>query len=202
MHTQNKNQSFSTNDQIIRRALRAKIECDHKTDPALIIEELGVNHGSTRADIAAVNGIMHCYEIKSDKDTLLRLPEQIKAYNAVFDRVTLVVGFSHVYEALELIPDWWGVTVAKQASDGVVLHEIRQAAVNGGRDGQSIARLLWRGEALAILEELDQAYGFRSKPRSAIYEKLADTMEVDDLSNRVKKTLCLRYDWQASLQQA
>ena len=86
MQTKNKN-FFDTNDLIIREALRIKIQDDHKTDPALIIEELGVNHGSARADIAAVNGILHCYEIKSDRDTLLRLPGQIKAYNAVFDQV-------------------------------------------------------------------------------------------------------------------
>lgn len=201
MHAKNK-KLFSTNDQVIRHALRAKIEADHIADPALIIEELGVNHGSARADIAAVNGIMHCYEIKSDRDNLLRLPGQIKAYNAVFDRVTLVVGMSHVYEALELIPNWWGITLAEQVNDTVVFHEIRQGGANGSRDCRSIAQLLWRGEALAILEELNEAYGFRSKPRSVIYDKLADSMEVDDLSSRVKQTLCLRYDWQASLQQA
>lgn len=194
--------SFSTNDKLIRQALKIKIRSDHKSDPALVIEELGVQHGLARADIAAVNGIMHCYEIKSDKDTLLRLPKQIKAYNAVFDRVTLVVGFSHIYEAMEIIPDWWGITIAKETDNGVAFSEIRQSEINLSRDSRSLARLLWRGEALAILEELDQASGYRSKPRSVIYDKLIETITIDDLSERVKKTLCLRYDQQEPSLQA
>jgi hypothetical protein len=57
-----------------------------------IIEELGVVHGKSRIDIAVINGLMHGYEIKSDKDTLQRLPEQMNMYNSVFNKVTLVVG--------------------------------------------------------------------------------------------------------------
>ena len=67
---------------------------------------------------------------------------------------------------------------------------------------RSIARLLWRGEALSILEDIDEAYGFRSKPRSVIYEKLVDSLAIDDLAGRVKQILFQRYDWQAPLQQA
>ncbi len=195
MQTKNK-KPFSTNDQIIRVALRDELQKLHKDDPVKIIEELGINHGSARADIAAVNGIMHCYEIKSDRDTLLRLPGQIKAYNAVFDRVTIVVGLSHIYEAMELIPDWWGITVAKANEAGtVVFSQIREAQLNLGRDSESIARLLWREEALRILEDMDQAYGFRSKPRSVIYGKLAESVELNILADKVKNILCLRQAW-------
>lgn len=66
----------NTNDLIIREALKRLLENRHAKDKKVrIIEELGVHHGTARIDIAVVNGIMHGYEIKSDQDTLQRLPE-------------------------------------------------------------------------------------------------------------------------------
>src|SRR6202035_2006455 len=94
----------------IRTALKRELLASHADDPGTaIIEELGILHGSCRIDLAVVNGVMHGYELKSDRDTLLRLPRQIQAFAAVFDYVTLVVGERHVRLAVEIIPDWWGV---------------------------------------------------------------------------------------------
>lgn len=202
MQTKNQKHSFDTNDQIIRVALKAKLENLYGDDPEhRIIEELGVNHGSVRADIAVVNGVMECYEIKSDRDTLLRLPGQIKGYNAVFDKITIVVGFTHIFEAMELIPDWWGITVAKQdVSGSIVFSHIREAQFNQARDSVSIARLLWREEALRILEEMNEADGYWSKPRSAIYSKLATILEVGALADRVREAICLRDSWRSAEQ--
>ena len=126
-----KTPQFDTKDYEIRQALVRDLKVAYKDDPEhKIVEELGINHGSVRADIAVINGIMDCYEIKSDRDTLQRLPEQIRAYNAVFDKITLVVGFSHVYEALEIIPDWWGVKIAKTNTTGdVIFSAIRESII-------------------------------------------------------------------------
>lgn len=180
-------------------ALRSHLLNYHENGPIRIIEELGINHGSVRADMAAFNGIMHCYEIKSDKDTLLRLPAQIKAYNAVFDRVTVVVGLSHIFDAIDLIPDWWGITVAKHdPTDLVVFSHIREAQSNEARDGVSIARLLWRVEALSILEEMNEAEGYWSKPRIDIYRKLASVLEVSELADKVRRAICLRDSWRSA----
>lgn len=202
MQSENQKHSFNTNDQIIRVALRAKLENLYGDDPEhRIIEELGINHGSVRADVAVVNGILECYEIKSDRDTLLRLPGQIKGYNAVFDKVTIVVGFTHIFDAMELIPDWWGITVAKQDRSGaVVFSHIREAQFNEDRNSISIARLLWREEALRILEEMNEADGYWSKPRNAIYNKLASVLEVGALADRVREAICLRDSWHSAEQ--
>lgn len=190
-------QTLNTNDQIIRAALKTTLHELHKDDlDHRVIEELGVNHGSVRADVTVVNGFLDCYEIKSDQDTLLRLPGQIRSYNAVFDRVTIVVGLTHVYEAIEMIPDWWGIMVAKAEEGGsIVFSHIREAQFNQEKDSISIARLLWREEALRILEELDHAQGLYSKPRSVIYEKLAASLNINLLSDRVRLILCSRKNW-------
>lgn len=85
----------------------------YNKQPSKIFEEFGVRHGTVRIDLAIINGVMHGYEIKSDRDTLSRLPEQMNKYNAVFDKITLVVGKRHLYNAINIVPDWWGIVVAK-----------------------------------------------------------------------------------------
>jgi len=199
---QKQKQFFDTNDQIIRAALKTKLESLYKHDPDhRIIEELGINHGSVRADVAVVNGILECYEIKSDRDNLIRLPSQIKGYNSVFDKVTIVVGFSHIYEAMELVPDWWGISVAKQNMAGdIVFSQIREAELNNQRESVSIARLLWRQEALRILDELNEAEGYWSKPRKVIYSRLAHILEVNLLADKVREAICLRDSWRSDEQ--
>jgi len=196
------NNMVSTNDLIIRAALKKNLEKRHSQDNKLrIIEELGVRHGIARIDIAVINGVMHGYEIKSDRDTLERLPEQMNEFNTIFDKLTLVVGKRHLYDAINLVPDWWGIMVAKiNADNKVIFHNIRDAEDNQEQVGVSIARLLWREEALQILEERNKATGVRSKPREIIYERLANTINVDALKERVRYTLLVsREDWRSDL---
>jgi hypothetical protein len=190
---------MNTNDKIIRAALRAELQKLHAGDGKLrIVEEFGVEHGAIRIDIAVVNGLLHGYEIKSDCDTLLRLPEQMDAYNSVFDRVTLVVGKQHLYDAIKVVPDWWGITIAKIGTDhSVLLNRIRGAKDNKGQRNVSIARLLWRGEALRILEETGQAGGLRSKPREAIYARLSALLDQRTLEKKVREVLFFREGWRS-----
>jgi hypothetical protein len=195
-----------TNDKTIRRALLRILDKEllryrKQGRDVQIFEELGVQHGTARIDIALVNGIMHGYEIKSDCDTLHRLPEQVEEFNAIFDKITLVVGKRHLYQAMHIIPDWWGVTMAKVDVDkGVYFQTIRKAETNQNQKGVSIARLLWRSEALSILEEQNEAEGVRSKPREFIYNRLADVLEIDIIKERVRKTLLVsRGNWRVGL---
>jgi hypothetical protein len=190
---------MTTNDKIIRAALKGALERLHAGDDKLrIVEEFGLEHGAIRIDIAVVNGVLHGYEIKSDRDTLLRLTEQMDAYNSVFDQVTLVVGKQHLYDAINLVPDWWGITVAKFSSDGsVVLNRIREAGNNAQQRSISIARLLWRGEALQILEEAGKANGLRSRPRELIYERLCTIFDLARLEEKVREVLFSREDWRS-----
>ena len=43
-------------------------------------------------DIAVINCSIHGYEIKSDLDTLMRLPQQLEFYAMTLQKLTLVVG--------------------------------------------------------------------------------------------------------------
>ena len=166
--------------------------------PSRIISELGIGHGAFRIDIVAVNGLMHGYEIKSDADTLARLPEQAEAYSRVFDKLTLVVGERHIIKALSIIPDWWGVKLAKSHADGTILFsDIRTALNNESQDVFSVAQLLWRQEALDILESRNFAYGVKSKRRELIYKRLVSAIGIADLQKSVRDKLFTRQDWRS-----
>src|SRR5439155_10222560 len=91
-------------DRDVRQALHRKVLRDHHGDAnTLVLDELGLRHGACRVDIAVVNGYLHGYEIKSDSDTLDRLPAQVAVYNLVLDRATLVVGERHLQKAQPLL---------------------------------------------------------------------------------------------------
>ena len=197
---------MTTNDKIIRVALREVLKEElgkyksEKKLPAEIFEEFGVSHGTARIDFALVNGIMHGYEIKSDRDTLDRLPEQMKQYNAVFDKVTLVVGKKHLYHAVNTVPSWWGITLVKINKNKIVFQKIREDRKNQQQIDVSIARLLWREEALKILEERSEAFGIRSKTREIIHKKLAEVFKDDlgTLKDYVRNALLVsRGDWRS-----
>jgi hypothetical protein len=201
----------STNDHVIRIELRQILEKEleqYRSEsgrPANIFEELGVSHGKARIDIAVVNGVMHGYEIKSDRDTLSRLFEQMHEYNAVFDKITLVVGQRHLLDAIYQIPEWWGITLVKiNTEQQVAFYSIREARDNENKQVPiSIARLLWRAEALKILEERNEADGVRSKPREFIHEKLAEVLkdDVGTLKEHVRNALLVsRGDWRSVAQ--
>ncbi len=168
---------------------------------AEIIEELGIQHGMARIDIALVNGVMHGYEIKSDCDTLERLPEQVQEFNTVFDKLTIIVGKRHLYHAVHVVPDWWGITVAKfDNANRLVLQVIREPEKNSWQVGVSIARLLWKNEALQILERRNRAAGLRSKPREVIYARLADVLDIKTLKKTVSALLVSREHWRSGAQ--
>jgi len=206
MEKKNSNNIISTNDKIIRAALRKILDKELKKyrkngHNAEVFEEFGVRHGTARIDFAIINGILCGYEIKSDRDTLERLPEQAKEFNAVFDKLILVVGKRHLYKAMHIIPDWWGVMVAKiDANDRVIFQTIREPENSKEQVGLSIARLLWKEEALRILEERNKADGVRHKPRKFIYERLADILDTEALKQRVSTLLISREGWRAGAQ--
>ena len=88
-------------DPEIRQALRFRLSIEHAKQPdTVFIEEFGICRGQGRIDLAVVNSFLHGYEIKSDRDSLRRLDNQIELYSKVLDRATIVVGKRHLSEAL------------------------------------------------------------------------------------------------------
>lgn len=174
----------------VRRALHETVLAHHGADPdTLIVDELGLYWGSIRVDVAVVNGSIHGYEIKSDSDTLDRLPMQAEMYGRVLDRVTLVAG-KHLAAAERQIPRWWGLCEAVEVAPGQVkLRSLRAARKNRNLDLEAVATLLWRDEALGILEEMGCAAGLRGKPRRALYAALVERLTATQLRSQVRRAL-------------
>lgn len=185
-------------DKIIRHILIENICKTYDKSKLRIIEELNINDKNTRVDIAVINGIFHGYEIKSDLDNLERLPKQIKDYNKVFDKMTLVVGKKHLLKSFNLVPDHWGVTVVKKSKNGFVLNEIRKPTINKLQDKMVISNLLWKNEALSILDDLGEVRGFRSKRKELINEHLSGLLDLKTLKSKVRFIfLNSRKDWRS-----
>jgi hypothetical protein len=183
-------------DADVRSAILARLDDDHAGDTnTRIVQEMGIWSGSVRIDVAVINGELCGYELKSDRDTLERLPLQADIYSRVFDRVFLVVGERHAPKARRIVPRWWGVIVASSCKGVTKLTDAREAKRNPSPDPLLIARLLWREEALEVLEAADLAKGWRSKSAPAIHERLARELSFDDLSTAVRTCLKHRKGW-------
>lgn len=183
-------------DRDVRESVWRWLEDAHQDDPdTLMLDELGILNGSTRVDIAVINGQIEGYELKSERDTLERLPAQRDLYNKVLDRISLVVAENHREAAEKIIPNWWGLAIASICKGGVELTRERSPEKNPELDAATLASLLWRDEALAVLERYDAARGVRSKPREAIYERLASALDLDSVRAEVRAALKSRAGW-------
>lgn len=178
-------------DRDIRNALTNDLRLSHLGDPdTAIIDELSIRRNGARIDVALVNCTVHGFELKSDLDTLSRLPEQAPAYCEVCDHVTLVVGERHVLKAIELVPDWWGIKVARRNFGTVVFRDLKLAQINPCTSPTAVAQLLRREEVINILVSLGMESEGTRASRQQLCVKLAKTMDFSRLSEKVR--YCLR----------
>jgi hypothetical protein len=177
-------------DSDIRTALLGALDAQYAHDHSTrVVEEMGIWSGSVRIDVAVINGELHGFELKSERDTLRRLPGQAELYNQVFDRVTLVIAKKHLEHASDQIPEWWGLTIAAPDAGGIILSDHRQASSNPDLNPMQLARLLWRSEILEILERHQLAKGLKSKPLEVLVSRLANTFGLNDLRDEVRNRL-------------
>ncbi len=188
-------------DRDVRRALHDKVLMDHHYDSkALVLDEFGLRHGKCRVDIVVVNSFLHGYEIKSDADTLARLPKQASIYSLVFDRVTLVVGNSHLEKVNNIIPDWWGIkTVTKGSRGSINFETFRPVNMNPSIDPIALAELLWRPEAIKILQDHGISGKALRKPRAHLYQNISEIFTLTELRQIVRHRLKARENWRGHL---
>lgn len=180
-------------DADLRRLLRSRLAQMHRNDQdSRIVEEMGVWSNTVRIDVAVISDEIHGFEIKSDRDTLKRLPKQAKIYGMVFDRVTLVVGERHATAALDIVPSWWGCLLATHIGDVPTLCDEREATQNPSRDPLVLAKMLWKPEAVEIMEAFGLAKGWRSRTAADISKRLSDELPLVTLSQQVRNSLLRR----------
>lgn len=184
-------------DSDVRRAVHARVLAQHRDDPnTLVLDEFGVHEGASRIDIAVVNGRLDGFEIKSDSDTLERLPAQVEAYGRVFDHVTLVVGTRLIENATKLIPPWWGIKLAECGARGAVqIRTVRVAGRNHSLDLAALALLLWRDELVSAVTRLCPGEASSRPTRRALADILARNVSEHVLRDEVRRALKARTSW-------
>ncbi|HVS53596.1 MAG TPA: sce7726 family protein [Opitutaceae bacterium] len=185
------------NDALIRKRFHEQVLVSyHAASSTMVIDELGLQHGSCRADIAIVNGRMIGYEIKGETDSLKRLREQVRAYNAVFDQATVITTTKHRRKVVAKVPRWWGVIICHSAPRRGITFEIwRAAKPNAHVESIAVARLLWKSEAAAMLQKLGEPKRMLRQPRAKLYERLTEILELPQLQRRVRNRLRKRKNW-------
>jgi len=177
----------------IRNALKTHLlTTNAKGSDSIVIEELGLSRGHVRADIALVNGHLHGYEIKSDRDNFRRLSRQVELYSKVFDFATLVVGDRFIQSAKHAVPGWWGLLHVSQGATGLQFKTLRRCRMNPQRDVRVLAELIWASEALKLLDERNVAKGVRGKPRRVLWERICQHYRLDEVALAVRENLKAR----------
>lgn len=182
-----------TTDTTIRTALKKELaELYDGAPETAILEEMCVRRGGARIDVALVNGVLHGFELKSDRDSLDRLASQATAYSSVFDRVTLVVGERHLQLGAELVPDWWGIRVARPLHNSIIFRDLKLPLLNPHIDPVAVAELLWREDALSFLRKLGADRGVRASSKRDVCTKLAQCADTVELRSYVRQSIRAR----------
>lgn len=185
------------NDKKIRMLLVKELNKEYANrNDTRIINELGLDSGSSRVDIAVVNGIMHGYEIKSDLDNLDRLPRQMEYYNKAFERMTIVVSRKYLLEVKEMVPLWWGIKTV--SIDQTRLINIRKGRKVSYQDPNLLIKLLWKKELGGLIDHLGLPKSLKQMRKNQLLKLLIKEAEYDTLKEYVYKILKTRENWRLS----
>ena len=146
-------------DRSIRSHLRWRLErATADLEATAVVDELSVCSGIARVDLAVLNGALHGFEIKSERDTLARLHSQSQFFSEVVDYMTLVVVDRFVPEATAIVH----------------FDTIRDCAPNPHVSVLPFLEFLWRDEAYNLALETGVASGLKAASKSKLYRRLAE----------------------------
>jgi hypothetical protein len=162
-------------------------------DDTRIINELGLDFGASRVDVAVVNGIMHGYEIKSDLDNLIRLPRQMAYYNRAFERMTIVVSRKYLSEVKEIVPHWWGIKMV--SANQTRLIDIRKGRRVSNQDPMIIIKLLWKKELEGLIDHLGLSKSLKKMRKNQLLSLLNQEADFSVIRSYVYTILKQRQNW-------
>ena len=146
-------------DSNIRKVLYSEFLKEKKftknPEDTIVIDEFSSSYSSARIDISVLNGSLHGYEIKSERDTLERLPKQIEYYTKIFEYITVVTTDKYTEKIIEIVPDFFGIFLIEKKKNKLKLKKIRNSKKNKNIDYFELTKLLWKEELKEILKEND-----------------------------------------------
>jgi len=176
-------------EKAIRQALRQRV-LTTTVGAQQTVDEFWVPRSHERADIAVIGKTLDGFEIKSSRDTLARLPRQVSAYGRIFDRCVAVVAERHLDQAIEWLPEWWGL-LSCRVNGRVVFDKVRGMGPNPGPDAETLVRLLWRKETMGALIDLGDEPDPRAS-RNSLWEALLAKTTLQELRAVVRTAILER----------
>lgn len=177
-------------------AAEAMLRQQHRGCRTVYRREWSIGVGATRVDVAAINGRIIGCEVKSARDNFGRLPSQVELYSAILDTAVLAVeGPAAAERASHLLPNWWGIWLARSTSRGAVLDVVQEPGSNPAPDPLSVAQLLWRDEAYSVLDRRGISGGLRKATRWRLWEALAGQLPLLELQHEVRNAIKARPEW-------
>jgi len=173
-------------EDLVRKALRQRV-LEATSGARDTVDEFWVPRTYERADLAVIGRSMDGFEIKTESDTLRRLPRQIEAYGRLFDRCSVVVAEKHCNAATTMLPAWWGITTV-HVNGGVSFAEVREPRRNPAVDPEVLVRLLWKDEVIGALVKLG-ADPKAQTSRGALWRELLEITSLSELRAAVRRAL-------------
>jgi hypothetical protein len=182
------------NDQQIRDALKSHLlRCSEI--PTLIIDELAVHNGNAKADLVAFYEYPHCFEIKSDRDTLCRLPRQVTYYDFTFKKNNLVTTSKFLSKSIEVLPAHWGIWLAKvNNKNELTIKCFRKAKINKGWVPEKALLTLWKSELIKLDSMVTDVGAAQSSSRAVLASKIGKEAGKKNIQNGFFKTLLERFE--------
>lgn len=165
----------------------------HSLHTASMIPEFRVS--KCKADIVILNGTSTVYEIKSERDKLSRLQEQISAYRQAFANVNIITGENHLRAVQENVPEDVGILLL---TDRYQISTVREAVNSPSR---VVPEVIFDSIRLDEAQQILESYGINvpAKPNTQMYQALRQQFSSLDsqqahsgMVNVLKRTRTLR----------
>lgn len=175
------------NEYIYKNVVAEKILLGrHSLNTAVLVQEMRALR--SKADTVIFNGTSTAYEIKSDRDSLARLPLQIEDYRKVFAKVVVVADAKHVVALENMLPDDVGILTL---SNKLSLSTVRQAQENlESLETSAMLDALQLSELKAMLSLLGQEVPDVPNTRQrTIYSEILDSFSTNSLHSSMVKVV-------------
>jgi uncharacterized protein CbrC (UPF0167 family) len=172
---------------VYRAALTHKVLMGtHSLKTACMLNEFRA--GACKADLAILNGTATVYEIKSERDSLARLANQVENYKKVFAKVYVIAGENHVSGVLQTVPEDVGVMCLSRRYR---IMTVREAVDRPDRICPvTVFESLRSAEACTVLKELGVA--IPNLPNTLLYAEMRESfrrLKSEDVHFAMVKTL-------------
>lgn len=175
------------NEYIYRAAITKNILLGkHSLRTAAMLNEFRA--GTCKADLVILNGTASAYEIKSERDSLTRLANQILNYKRVFASVNVIVSDIHVESVSDVVPADVGIMCL---SRGQHVSTVREAVDRPERIcPATVFESVRSAEAEAILKALGVAVPkVPNTQRHSVMRELFTQLEPAKLHREMVRTL-------------